>query len=185
MTPPVLARPGTGDAAPRGGLLRRDGDVVIGIAELRVSATAGERLVTYALGSCLGITIHDPVAGVAGLLHAMLPSGAIDAEKAARNPAMFVDTGVPLLFRESYRLGAKKERIVCKVAGGAHAGADESSDQFQIGKRNMLMLRKLLWKNGVVLHAHDTGGVQTSRTVFLDVGTGALTVRSHGRDSSL
>ena len=185
MTPPTLARPGTGDVASVAGPLRRGGDVVVGIADLKLSATPGERLVTYALGSCLGIAIHDPVAGVAGLLHAMLPSGAIDAEKAARTPAMFVDSGVPLLFRESYRLGARKERIVLRVVGGAHAGADESSDQFQIGKRNMLMLRKLLWKNGVVLHAHDTGGVQTSRTVFLDVGTGALTVRSHGRDSTL
>ena len=185
MTAPASVRMSPGDPTAAAPSLRRSGDVVVGIAELKLSTSPGERLVTYALGSCLGIAIHDPVAGVAGLLHAMLPSGAIDAEKAARMPAMFVDTGVPLLFRESYRLGARKERIVLKVVGGAHAGADEGSDQFQIGKRNMLMLRKLLWKNGVNLHAHDVGGVQTSRTVFLHVGSGSLTVRSNGQDSTL
>jgi chemotaxis protein CheD len=165
--------------------LGRPGDVVVGVAEMRLSSTPGERLVTYALGSCLGVAIHDPVAGVAGLLHAMLPTGAIDEEKARRNPAMFVDTGVPLLFRESYRLGARKERIVVRVAGGAHAGADADADQFQIGKRNILTLRKLLWKNGVLLRAYDVGGHQTSRTVRLDVTTGLFTVRSNGRETQL
>jgi chemotaxis protein CheD len=75
--------------------------------------------------------------------------------------------------------------MVVKVAGGAFAGADANADQFQIGKRNFLALRKLLWKNGVLLHAQDVGGLQTSRTVFLDVATGAFTVRSNGAESTL
>ena len=166
-------------------LALRPGDVVVAMADVKLSNTAGERLLTYALGSCLGVVIHDPVARVAGLLHVMLPDSSIDRAKAERNPAMFVDTGVPLLFRESYRLGARKERIVVKVVGGAHAGATEEADQFQIGKRNLLMLRKLLWKNNVLLHAHDTGGLQTSRTVVVDVATGALTIRSQGAETQL
>ena len=64
-------------------------------------------------------------------------------------------------------------------------GATEEADQFQIGKRNLLMLRKLLWKNNVLLHAHDTGGLQTSRTVVVDVATGALTIRSQGIETQL
>jgi chemotaxis protein CheD len=185
MTAPASGLAGAASAAAEARPLARAGDLVVGIAEMRHSATPGERLVTYALGSCLGVAIHDPVAGVAGLLHAMLPTGAIDAEKARRTPAMFVDVGVPLLFREAYRLGASKERIVVKVAGGAFAGADDGADQFQIGKRNILMLRKLLWKNGVLLHAHDLGGRQTSRTVLLDVATGALTIKSNGQAAVL
>lgn len=160
-------------------------DVVVGVAELRLSATPGERLVTYALGSCLGIAIYDPVARVAGLLHAMLPTAAVDPERGRRTPAMFVDAGVPLLFRESYRLGARKERIVVRVAGGMAAGRDEEADQFRIGQRNVLALRRLLSKNGVRLHAHDVGGVRTSRTVSLDVATGVLAVRSGGRVTHL
>ncbi len=160
-------------------------DVVVGVADLKLVNTPGERLITYALGSCLGIVIHDPVAGVAGLLHAMLPDSTIDKAKAERNPAMFVDTGVPLLFRESYKLGAKKERMIVKVAGGAHSGATEADDQFQIGKRNFLMLRKLLWKNNVLVQAHDVGGCQTSRTMVVDVATGGVIIRSQGAETSL
>jgi len=160
-------------------------DLVVGVADVKLAREPGQRLITYALGSCLGIVIHDPVAGVAGLLHAMLPDSTIDRAKAELNPAMFVDTGVPLLFRESYRLGARKERIVVKVAGGAHSGATEDADQFQIGKRNFLMLRKLLWKNNVLLHAHDVGGCQTSRTLVVDVATGGVTIRSQGAETTL
>ncbi|MDF1504327.1 chemotaxis protein CheD [Roseisolibacter sp. H3M3-2] len=172
-------------AQERSVLSLRAKDIVVGVADVRLAKDPGERLITYALGSCLGIVIHDPVAKVAGLLHAMLPDSSIDRAKAERNPAMFVDTGVPLLFRESYRLGARKERIVVKVAGGAHSGATEAEDTFQIGKRNLIMLRKLLWKNNVLLHAHDVGGCQTSRTLVVDVASGAVTVRSHGAESPL
>ena len=160
-------------------------DLVVAMADLRLSNVATERLVTYALGSCLGITVWDPVAGVGGMLHVMLPSSAIDAEKAARNPAMFVDTGVPMLFRRSYELGAKKERLVVRVAGGAHSGATEDDDPFQIGKRNFLTLRKLLWKNNVLVHAHDVGGWQTSRTMRLDLASGEVTVKANGELSTL
>ncbi|HZF67217.1 MAG TPA: chemotaxis protein CheD [Gemmatirosa sp.] len=166
-------------------LATRTADVVVGVAAMAVSRTSGERLVTYALGSCLGLVIHDPVAGVTGLLHVLLPDSTIDAAKAARQPATFVDTGVPALFKASYRLGARKERMIVKVAGGAHAGASDETDSFQIGKRNVLALRRLLWKNDVLLHAHDVGGHQTSRTLYVDVATGGIVVRSGGRTSEL
>ena len=156
--------------------------LVVGSGEVRVSADPHVRLVTYALGSCLGVVVHDPVAGVGGLLHLMLPESAIDPAKAARMPAMFVDTGVPMLFKESYKLGAKKERLVVKIVGGAHAAAREEDDQFQIGKRNLLALRRMLWRNQVFVTAEDVGGCQRSRTVMLDVATGALTVRTDGRN---
>jgi chemotaxis protein CheD len=163
----------------------RGNDRAVGVGDVRVSNDPAERIITYALGSCLGITVHDPVAGVGGLLHVMLPTGTIDPAKMAAKPAMFVDSGVPLLFKEAYRLGAKKERMIVKVAGGAHAGAKEEDDRFQIGKRNVLALRKLLWKNGVMVHAQETGGVQTSRTMWLDVSTGAVTLKVNGVESEL
>ncbi|MBA3917189.1 MAG: chemotaxis protein CheD [Gemmatimonas sp.] len=163
----------------------RPTEKVVGVADLKVSNVPGERLITYALGSCLGIVVHDPVAGVAGMLHVMLPTGTIDPAKMADKPAMFVDSGVPLLFKECYKLGARKERMQVKVAGGAHAGAREEDDRFQIGKRNMIALRKLLWKNGVMIHANDTGGVQTSRTMWVDVTTGEVTLKINGTESTL
>jgi chemotaxis protein CheD len=157
----------------------------VGVADLKVSSRADERLITYALGSCLGIVVYDPVVSVAGMLHVMLPTGTIDAAKMQDKPAMFVDSGIPILFKECYKLGAKKERMIVKVAGGAHAGASEEADRFQIGKRNMIALRKLLWKNGVLIHANDTGGIQTSRTMWVDVATGDVTLKINGAESKL
>lgn len=158
---------------------------VVGVADCKVSNTPGERLITYALGSCLGIVVYDPVVSVAGMLHVMLPTGTIDEAKMRDKPAMFVDSGVPMLFKECYKFGAKKERMQVKVAGGAHSGASEEDDRFQIGKRNMIALRKLLWKNGVLVHAHDTGGVQTSRTMWVDVTSGEVTLKINGAESKL
>ncbi len=154
--------------------------VIIGMADMKVSAIPGETLITYALGSCLGIVVHDPIAQVAGLLHVMLPSSQIDEAKAKAQPAMFVDTGVPQLFKECYRLGARKERMTVCVAGGSFSGRSDAEDTFEIGKRNMITLRKLLWKNGVLIHADETGGVQQSRTMFVLVSNGLVQLRTNG-----
>jgi chemotaxis protein CheD len=154
--------------------------LVVGMADLKVSSSASDQIITYALGSCLGVVVYDAVAGVGGMLHVMMPESQIDPRKAAANPYMFVDTGIPQLFKQCYALGAKKERLEVRVAGGAYQGEDESADRFQIGKRNFIALRKLLWKNGVMIKAHDVGGVQRSRTMDLAMGTGDVTVKCNG-----
>jgi chemotaxis protein CheD len=155
----------------------------VGVADMKVSNRLEDVLITYALGSCLGITLFDPVARVGGLLHVMLPSAGMHREKARQNPYMFVDTGVPRLFQEAYRLGARKERIVVKVAGGA-AAHDDENDSFQIGRNNFLMLRKLFWKNRVPISAHDVGG-RDSRTVWIEVATGEVVLKTNGVESTL
>ncbi len=157
---------------------------IVGVADMVVSAEPGDLIVTHALGSCLGICIHDPIANVGGMLHVMLPLSSTDPLKAAKNPYMFVDSGVPALFKEAYRYGAEKQRIEVKVAGGASLRESGKEDFFQIGQRNMVMLRKLLWKNGVLLKSHDVGG-SISRTVFLEIGTGDVTVKANGTDKKL
>ena len=159
-------------------------DLVVGIADMKVSGAQEVTILTYALGSCLGITVYDPVAGVGGLLHVMLPLSSIDPAKAAQNPYMFVDTGVPILFKETYKLGAKKERMVVKVAGGASVRTSEAEDMFQIGKRNFVMLRKLLWKNDVLITSHDVGG-NASRNVSLVLGSGEVVIRTNGTSRML
>lgn len=160
-------------------------DRSVGIAEMAVSRDASERLITYALGSCLGVVVFDPIARVGGLLHVMLPLSEVDPEKSQLNPCLFVDTGVPELFRACYRFGATKERLIVKVAGGAFAGDDEHADPFQVGKRNLLTLKKLLWKNGVILRSEDVGGQRISRTLSLHIGTGEVLVKSNGRETVL
>lgn len=165
--------------------LMQGSDIVVGVADVKVSNNLYDRLVTYALGSCIGLCVYDPVVRVGGLLHVMLPTGSIDSAKMTQSPAMFVDSGVPLLFKECYKLGAVKARMIVKVAGGSHTGATDDDDKYQIGKRNLLALRKLLWKNGVMLHAQDTGGIQVSRTMWLDIGTGEVTLKVNGAECKL
>ena len=157
---------------------------IIGIAEMKTSRSPGDVLITYALGSCLGITVHDPDAKVGGLLHVMLPSASVNPEKAAANPLMFVDTGVPELFKACYKLGAKKERMIVKVAGGASLQNPNATDQFQIGKRNFINLRKLLWKNNVLIQACDVGE-NFSRTMSLEIATGRVVLKTNNCETVL
>ncbi|MEP6731908.1 MAG: chemotaxis protein CheD [bacterium] len=156
--------------------------VIVGVADVAASADASMRLVTFALGSCLGITVYDPVAKVGAMLHVMLPDSALHRSRAETNPAVFVDTGVPLLFREAYRLGAVKHRLVIKVAGGASARS--GSDLFEIGRRNMFALREVLWKNGVAITGHAVGGF-APRTITLNIATGNVLLRTGATDTVL
>lgn len=151
---------------------------------MTVSGNSGDLIITHALGSCLGIAVYDPVAEVGGLLHVMLPDHLVDPAKSEKNPYMFVDTGVPALFKTCYREGAQKERMKVMVAGGACVNGDEEHDMFQIGKRNFVMLRKLLWKNGVLLKSQDVGGTE-SRTMTLEIGSGLVTVKRGGTTTEL
>jgi chemotaxis protein CheD len=164
-------------AAPAEALSGADGirhRKIVGIADMAVSSDPQALIVTYALGSCLGVCVFDPVARVAGMLHLMLPQGSLAPEKAAANPLMFADTGIPKLFLSSYALGAKKERMVVTVAGGASFSLKEDAD-LAIGQRNVAMLRKVLWKNGVLLKKHELGGTEP-RNMIIDVRSGEVTV---------
>jgi chemotaxis protein CheD len=150
---------------------------VVGVGDCRVSNDAKSVLVTYALGSCIAVTIHDPVASVGGLLHFMLPESGLDQAKARRNPFMFADTGIPLLFRSAYDLGAEKRRLVVTAAGGAQMM--DQQGVFNIGKRNYLAMRKIFWKAGVMVHAEDVGGL-ACRTIRLEVASGRVSLRGAG-----
>lgn len=151
--------------------------IVVGVADLKVSNDPEVSLVTYSLGSCIGLCIYDPAVRVGGLLHYMLPEAKISPEKAQDNPFMFADTGIPLLFREAYRLGATKGRIVVKAAGGSQVM--DPAGMFNIGKRNILALRRILWVNGVILGAADIGGTG-NRTVALDISNGRIALKRSG-----
>jgi len=139
-------------------------------------------IATHALGSCLGLMVYDPVARVGGLLHAMLPMSIINPDKAKANPYMFVDTGVPTLFKALTEIGGHKARMVIKAAGcGNPLGQNE---MFKIGERNYAVLKKLLWKNNILLEAEDVGGT-ASRTVYLDLETGQTIINSRGNKIEL
>ncbi len=136
--------------------------IIVGMADMKVSSEPEATLITYALGSCIGVTLYDPVVKVGGMLHFMLPDSQIDPEKGKKNPWMFANTGIPQLFQEAYKLGADKRRLSVKVIGGAQVMDD--SGFFNIGKRNYMTLRKMFWTNNVLIHAEDIGG-SVNRTI--------------------
>ena len=150
-------------------------DIVVGISDIKISNNINDILVTYALGSCIGVSVYDPMVKVGGLLHFMLPESSLDTQKASVNPAMFADTGIPLLFKSCYKFGADKKRMRVKVAGGASILDDMNF--FRIGQKNITAVKKIFWKNNVLIEAEDTGS-NFNRTVHVHIATGKVFVKT-------
>ena len=155
--------------------------IVVNISDMKFSKRAEDVLVTFSLGSCLGVTAYDNVAGVGGLLHALLPTASVSPEKAKTNPYMFVTSGVANMVKILFRLGAKRENLVFKVAGGADMRGDTL---FQTGSRNLQALLNLLEKNRITIAAQDVGG-SIPRTMSLHMDTGRVMVRTFGKDKEI
>ena len=151
--------------------------IVIGISDAGVSDNPSDVLATYSLGSCIGVCLFDPAAIIGGMLHFQLPNSTMDAKRAETEPLMFADTGMNILLHEMISRGAKKNRMQVKIAGGA--AMDIGPKGFDIGKRNYLSLKKILWQNGMFLNAEDIGGNQ-ARNMFMNMADGTVTIRSSG-----
>ncbi len=155
---------------------------VVGVSDMKVSGDPEDTIITHALGSCIGISIYDPHQKVGGLLHFQLPSSVKDPEKAERNPFMFADTGIPIFFREAYKLGAVKHRLVVKVAGGGKP--NRGNDMFEIGKRNYIYMRKMFWKNNIMIASEYVGGTEPI-TMWIELETGKTLMRIRGEITEL
>ena len=155
------------------------GRKIVGVGDLAVTKDRGTELVTYSLGSCIGVLIHDTAACVGGLLHLMLPDSTLNPDRAQRQPAVFADTGLPMLFKQAYALGAKKGRLRVVVVGGSQVM--DSAGHFNIGKRNYAAVRKIFWRNNVLIDKEDVGG-NVNRTVSLEVGSGRLWMKVNGAE---
>lgn len=145
--------------------------VVVGIADAACVKDSGVLIVTHSLGSCLGVSIFDPKAGVGGLLHALLPLASQHPEKTLESPYACVDAGFARLCSEYEKLGGRKERMILKVAGGGSMIMGDGVDHFEIGKRNMGVLRKTLWSMGILIAASHVGGSRPT-TMVLDMANG-------------
>jgi len=148
-------------------------DIFVGVADMKTSDDPEVSLVTHSLGSCMGLAVYDPQSKVGGMLHYMLPESS-SPERAKSKPLMYADTAIPLLFKSCYELGAVKRRMVVKVTGGSQIL--DPTEQFMIGKRNYAALRKILFRNNVLINAEDIGG-SVSRTMRLSIATGEVSVK--------
>jgi chemotaxis protein CheD len=168
----VFGARSTGSPSPSALFAQR---VVVGVGDMAVSNQPSVTLSTYALGSCIGIAVYDPVAKAGGLLHIMLPEAKISPDKALTQPAMFADTGLPALFRAMLGIKADRARIRVLIAGGASVLC--GSDSFKIGERNTRATLEWLARNGFSARNQITGGT-VNRTLHLDINNGTLALKA-------
>jgi chemotaxis protein CheD len=145
------------------------------MADYKVGS-APSTIISYGLGSCIGISLYDPQTKVGGLLHIMLPDST--QARPTDNPAKFADTGLPLMLKDVLALGASKTRLVAKIAGGAQMFAfQNATDIMRVGSRNAEAAKKILKSLGIKLIAEDTGGTY-GRTVSIDLNDGIYKVKT-------
>ena len=159
------------------------GNVVkVGMADLKV-AKAPDSLITLGLGSCIGLTLYDPVTKVGGMVHYMLPDST--QLKNNTNIAKFGDTGIRELYNQMIKRGAAPRRMVAKIAGGAKMfEVSGLSNVGHVGERNAQQAKKMLRELQIPLIAEDTG-LNYGRTVTLDCETGEFFIKAVGKTNKI
>lgn len=156
--------------------------VKVGMADLK-TATNPEVLTTLGLGSCVGVCIYDPVTKISGMAHIMLPSS-----KAIRNNsniAKFADTAIIKLVEDMVNNGARKARLISKIAGGSQMFSFSSkNDMMKIGERNAIAVKEMLKELGIPLKAEDTGG-NYGRSIEFSSEDGSLKIKTIGHGTHI
>lgn len=151
--------------------------LVVGIADMKICRAPGI-LITYALGSCIGVCIYDPVIRLAGMVHIMLP---LNMEAQPKNVFKYADTGIAETIRKMEVFGAVRSRMVCKIAGGAKmfdlVGGGSIGN---IGLRNIESVKLVLNKERIRLLKEDVGA-NYARTLLFDASNGQGVIRSYGK----
>ena len=154
--------------------------IFVGIGEYDASTEPDKRLKTMALGSCVAVVMLDPVMRCVGMIHMALPESGLDSRRARELPGYFVDSGIPALLAAMAQHGCTGvgRGWIIKLVGGANIADPDRN--FNIGKRNVLAVKKALWERKLVIKSEDIGK-HYSRTVSVDIATGYVTVSSPGR----
>ncbi|MEI6128240.1 MAG: chemotaxis protein CheD [Pseudomonadota bacterium] len=154
--------------------------ILLGVGDLGVSNTPGDVVKTLALGSCVSVVMLEARSRTVGMVHVALPESSIDKNKAESKPGYFADTGIQELMRQMKQLSGSSsgKGFIVKLVGGA--SVMDPNNTFNIGKRNLLAIRKILWSQGMGSVAEDVGG-HISRSVVVDVDNGKVVIISAGR----
>ncbi len=154
-------------------------EVKVGMADLNVCASP-DSIITLGLGSCVGAVLYDPTTKICGMVHVMLPDSSTIG--VGNNPAKFADTGIDELLKEVIKKGAKRERLVAKIAGGAQMfSVNKNSPMLRVGERNVEAVKKKLKELGIRIIAEDTGD-SYGRTVIFYPETGEYLIRAIGKE---
>lgn len=154
-------------------------ELKVGIGDMKF-ARGDSRIITYALGSCIGITFYDPAIRLGGLLHIMLPNR-VDSN----DPKVFkyADSGIRETIRKLTAFGMLKSRTIVKIAGGAkmfEMKGSGNTDFGNIGQRNAAMVKKVLMEEKMRISAEDIGGAY-ARTMLINVANGDVVIRTVGK----
>ena len=150
---------------------------MVGIADMKMARGDGA-LITYALGSCIGVCLYEPRIRLAALVHIMMP---LNMETNRKNPPKYADTGIRETLRKMEEQGAMRSQIVAKIAGGAKMfDVPGSGNLGNIGQRNIESAHLVLRKEGIRLLREDVGG-NVARTLLFDAQNGQAVVRSFGK----
>jgi len=154
-------------------------EILVGIGGIGTSRNRTDTIVTMALGSCVAIVAHDPNTGATGMAHVALPGNPRDKNR-SQPKGYYADTAVPELIRQIERAGgpARGRGLRIKIVGGATIL--DTMGSFNIGKRNVLAIKRALWRYGLGPIAEDVGG-NISRTVRIGVGEDCMRISSPGR----
>lgn len=149
----------------------------VGIADMKIMRQEGI-LITYALGSCIGISFYDPMIKLGALLHIMLPEG---RQMTNANIFKYADTGIRETIRKLNAFGGTQRRMVCKIAGGAKMFEMKGTGGLgNIGERNAMMVKKVLMAEGIKIIGQDVGGTY-ARTMQMDVANGEVRIKTVGK----
>ena len=153
---------------------------MLGIGDFAATNQPGDIIRTLALGSCVSVIIMDPACRCIAMDHVALPESATSPEKARAKPGYFADTGIPAMLKEMRKIGAvgQAHSLVVKLVGGASVVDDNGT--FNIGKRNIITIKRVLWGLGMGATVEDVGG-RISRTVSVDVDFGRVKISSPGK----
>lgn len=163
---------------PLAGLIRQN--IVVGVGHCGAGNNPSLTVVTYALGSCIGLVGYASAARAGGILHFMLPNSTMSPEKAAGQPCMFADTGVPHFLNSLRGLQATAQNLKFAMVGGAAVLSGE--DYFKVGERNIAATRVLAVIHRLRIVQQFVGGT-VNRTVSLNLATGQVFIKSPGGNS--
>ena len=153
-----------------------DNRFTVGIADMKLGQN-GDELITYALGSCIGICLYDPALRLGALIHIMLP---LNMETGRKNPMKYADTAIRETLKQMEARGASRARITAKIAGGAKMFEVSGGNLGNIGQRNAESVHIALKREGIRLLKEDVGGT-VARTLLFQTSNGQGTIRSYGR----
>ena len=158
-------------------------ELICGVGDIVVTNQPDVLVRTFALGSCVAVIFYSPGLKLAGMAHIALPDSKVNPQRARQKPGYYADTAIETLIRKLKKMGVKKNsQVWIKLIGGANIL--DKNEKFNIGKRNVLAIKRQLWRYKLGAIAEDVGQ-DYSRTVTLDMNTGRILITSPGRPAKI